>query len=328
MSIIFSWNDRFRRQIAGAALATIFLVAVLPGCSVNKAVEKTSRTIQKTSRKIAREVAFSGNDFKRVVALGSYQNGASVREAEFQALMTDQLPDFLFNDCGDGLIRAAEIPEHAGLFKEPPRLASGQVDAYALAIIGRQFGINAVIFSSVENLRLIEELHGILFKDKVHFVQLVVRVEIYQSLTASKIMDTIYRREVPIDEDEYAEYSRNQQSLPGQSPQIREAFIDMIGEIGEDICEAIPEEPWSGFVTAVDGDRVVISAGTLVGLEAGTELSVLDSTRTLQGADGQRYFLPGADVARIRIVELTDVRAEAVRIDGEPIKVGSSVRRK
>ena len=105
-----------------------------------------------------------------------------------------------------------QLPVAGTQSKEPPRLATGQIDAYALSIIGRQLGINAVIIGSLENIRKVEELRGILWnRETIHLVRLVVRMEVYQPLTATKVLDSIYRRDVPIDEMEY-----EQSSAPGR----------------------------------------------------------------------------------------------------------------
>ena len=100
----------------------------------------------------------------------------------------------------------------------------------------------------------------------------------------------------------------------------------MIEEISADICDAIEDQPWSGFITAVAGDKIIISAGSQVGLKPGIQLNVFDSTQTIEGLDGQRFFLLGDNTAKIRLIAVTENRSEAELIDGEPVKVGSSVR--
>ena len=102
----------------------------------------------------------------------------------------------------------------------------------------------------------------------------------------------------------------------------RYVLSDMLAEIGADICDALLDQPWSGFVTAVDGEKIVISAGSRAGLKSGVRLNVFDSTRTIEGVDGQRFFLPGSILRQIEIVAVAEDRSEARQIGGGPVKMG------
>jgi hypothetical protein len=130
---------------------------------------------------------------------------------------------------------------------------------------------------------------------------------------------------VEIDEIDYAEIKKTNAK---NFPKLNEAYDKIVVDMGERICEAVGQENWAGFVTAVDGEKFIISAGGLVGLKRGNVLEVFDSGRILEGIDGQRFYSPGYKTAELEIVAISDNQAEAVKINGRGLKVGSVVRKK
>ena len=305
-------------------LIFIFTVIWLVSCSFSSTVEKTSRSIKRTSKKVTRQVTFSGSEFRHQVAIGNFTTIKEDPHNRIKLFFDKGLPENLSNHCKGILLQADRQDSTAGLLTEPPRLANGEVDAYALSFIGRQKGINAVIIGTLESARRVDELTGILWnKETVHEVRFAVRVEVFQTLTATKILDSIYRRDVPIDE-----LSSEQETAPSDwnMPSLDEALSDMLEEIGADICDALLDEEWNGFITSVQDEKIFIAAGGRVGLKPGVQLKVFDSTQTIEGVNGQRFFLTGDQIATIEIVSVSDDQSEARQTDGGRIKLGHSVR--
>ena len=145
-----------------ARLLALFFTAIwLWNCSISSTVEKTSRTIKRTSKEIVRDVTFSGGNFKRQVAISAFETTTEDPESSVKLFYDQKLPDYLHKNC-KGVMVGEEGPSTASeFFSEPPRLANGQIDAYALSLISRQLGINAVLIGSLKNIRKVEELHGI-----------------------------------------------------------------------------------------------------------------------------------------------------------------------
>ena len=98
--------------------------------------------------------------------------------------------------------------------------------------------------------------------------------------------------------------------------------------MGDRICEVSEIQNWTGFITAVEREKITISTGGPVGLEEGDVLQVFDSGMVLEGVDGQRFIVPGRKSAEIEIVAVTEDQAEAVRSPGQEIDVGDFVRKK
>jgi len=296
------------------------------GCSIKSTVESTTETIAKTTKKIARDITFAGDGLKKVVAVVRFEDKLSQADESFQNKFYQDLVEHLKSHCDDLIVVESESKDHTGPISQLPKLASGQVDNFAVAVIGRQLGLNAVISGNLVNIRPLDELGGILWmKDVRYSLEVLMSTQVYDTQTATKIIDESFTREVEIDEIDYAEIKRtNAQNFS----KLNQAYDKIIVDMGERICEAVGQKNWAGYVTAVDGEKFIISAGGLVGLKQGNVLEVFDSGRILEGIDGQRFYSAGYKTAELEIVAISDNQAEAVKINGRGLKVGSVVRKK
>ncbi len=314
-----------RPSAVALILLTVLFAAI--GCATSRTVvRKTTDTITQTTRDIGRKMALSDEDLKRKVAILQFEND-TLREAKnFQDIFHNGLPEYLSSQC-QGIIIAN--PATGGLLnelRETPKLNSGLIDGYALAILGRQVGLNAIVTGSLEDIRVIEDSQGILWtKEKLHLVQIFIRVEVFDTRTATKILDNTVDRRIEIDD---LDYQMTQDVELNELPELKETLNLLLSDTGDRICNAVRDQPWDGYITKIDGDRYVIPSGTKVGLKTGDILEVFDSSRTIEGVGGQRFFIPGLKIGVIEIVTITEDRLEAKLVSGEDIKKGSTVRRK
>ena len=293
---------------------------LLVGCSVSKTVEKTTDTITKTTRKIVREVTFAGDGLKKVVAVAGFENKCLQSCDGFQTAFHKDVINYLSTECDELIV------SDSGKLTQLPKMASGQTDNYALAVIGRQLGVNAVIAGSLNNIRPLDEEQGILWtKETRYLLEVLIRVAVYDMQTATKTLDESFTQKVEIDE---TQHRLIQEEGAYNVPQINEALQELVSEMSDRICEVMDEQNWNGYVTAVEEDKIIISTGGPVGLKQGHVLEVFDSGRILEGIDGQRFFSPGQKTAELEIVAVSEKQAEAVKLTGREFKVGSIVRKK
>jgi hypothetical protein len=304
-----------------------FLIGALhvypAGCSYRKVIDKTTNTVAKTTKKITRKIRFSDDDLQRIAAFVNFENRSLYQTEDFAQLFRAGIPEYLNKECDDVTVADSGRGPDFELIKELPRLPSGQVDNFALATIGRALGLNAVITGSLEDIGIVDETEGIILKDTLHFIQVLVRVEVYDTETGTKILDDSFKRKLQIDKLDY-DMMRSEGKL--RLPDLSQTLNDLLGEMGERICWAIEDQPWNGFITSFAENRVVLSAGSMAGLESGDELVVFDNSRIMQGRDGQRFFVHGPKTGRIRIVSVKPRMSEAVVVSDKGIKTGSSVR--
>jgi hypothetical protein len=309
------------------ALILLTVLTNVIGCSTTQTVvEKTTKTVARTTRSLSRKIVLSDEDLKRKVGIFNFENNTLQATQNFQKIFNKGLPEYLNDHC-PGIILMD--PTASGLLtalKEPPKLKSGLIDGYALTVFGRQLGLNALVTGSLEDVRFIDELQGVLWtKDTQHLVQVFIRVEVFDTRTATKILDNTFDRRIEIDDFEYQMIHESDQI---RLPELNETLNRLLIDIGDSICDAIRDQPWDGYVIQIVEDRYVIPSGTQVGLESGDVLEVYDSSRIMEAIGGQRFFVPGLKIGEIEIVAITDDRLEAKLISGSDIKIGSTVRRK
>lgn len=293
------------------------------GCSYQKTVDKTTKTVTKTTQKIRRNIRFSDDDLQRLAAVIGFENRSAYRFKDFAQLFRKGIPEYLNNECDDVTVPDLGTGENTQRLKRIPPLKSGRVDNFALATIGRKLGLNAIITGSLNDVGLISETHGLILKDVLHLIQILVSVEVYDTETGTKILDESFSRRVEI---EGLDYDLMQSEEKLMLPDLSETLRDLLSEMGERICWAIEDQPWNGFISDLGDDKVSLSSGKLSGLEPGDELEVFDNTRIIKGRDGQKFFVHGKRIGEIKVVTVEAGSAQAVVVSDDGIQVGSSVR--
>ncbi|MGD9056656.1 MAG: hypothetical protein PVJ41_11135 [Desulfobacterales bacterium] len=300
-----------------------FVSLAYMGCSYRKTVDKTTETVTKTTQKISRNIRFSDDDLQRMTTVIGFENKSLYRGQDFTQLFRKGIPEYLNNECDDVSVPDPDSAKNVAGFQQLPLLENGQVDNYALALIGRQLGLNAIITGSLDDIGILDELRGMIWKDTHHLIQILASVEVYDTESGSKILDESFSRKVEIEELDY-ELMRSEGKMI--LPDLNETLTDLLGEIGETICWAIEDQAWSGFVIAVEDDTLTLSAGSDAGLAPGDEFHVYDTSRVLKGLSGQRFFVRGQKIGEIKITEVEADKARAVIVTNRGIKPGSSVR--
>lgn len=306
------------------------LSLIFSGCTVartvEETVEKTTKTVSGTTRSITRRFRLSDEDLQRRVAIINFENNSLRTTTDFQNIFHRGLPAYMNENCEGILVDDPESGSLLTLLKQPPRLKSGHLDNFSLAIIGRQLGLNAIVTGSLEDIRIIDELQGILWtKDTHHFVEVIVRVEINDIRTGTKLLDHTYKRDIEIED---LDYQLIKQSDRIKLPALSETLSKLLTDVADEICNTVKDQPWTGFITKAGDGQFTISSGSEIGLKIGDVLEVYDSSRIIEGVGGQRFFTPGLQIGEIEIVNITANTSEARLVSGKNIIKGSTVRRK
>jgi hypothetical protein len=319
-----------RNGLSSFILFLLVFSFAFSGCTVTRkveeTVEKTTKTVTDTTRTLTRRWRLSDEDLLRKVGIINFKNNSLRSTTEFQNIFHKGLPDYMNENCGGILVDDPETGSLLALVKEPPKLKSGHLDNYSLAIIGRQIGLNAIVTGSLEDIRIIDELQGILWtKDTHHFVEVIVRVEVNDIRTATKLLDHTFTREIEIED---LDYEMIKQSDRIRLPELSKTLSKLLADVADEICHTVKDQPWTGFITKAGDEQFTISSGSQIGLEVGDILEVYDSSRIIEGVGGQRFFTPGLQIGEIEIVNITDKKSEARLVSGKNIIKGSTVRRK
>ena len=315
-----------RSNILKLFIISIFLSIVF-GCTVTETVTdtvgKTTKTIKDTGRKITHEIITIGGNLKKVILILPFENKSLDRSRDYQVLFQKGLVEYLDNECEDLVVANSDPNVQSNQLGEVPRLTSGRPDNYALAIFGRRLGLNAVVTGTLTDVSVIEQTIGVIFKDSKYEVRVVVRVEAFDTHTATKIFDDSYVRTIEVDEMDY-DLMKSGQKV--NLPELSQTLNRLLADIGFDTCLAVSERPWNSYVSTISGDTIIISAGSKVGLAAGDKLDVFKPGRIIQGIEGQRFITDGPKTALLEIVSVMDYTAEAVLVSGDQVEVGNTVK--
>ena len=319
-----------RYRLLSLTLTLVIFLLTLLGCGVTRTVEKTvaktTKSVTNTTRTFTRGFKLSDEDLLRKVGIINFENNSLQDTMEFQNIFHKGLPGYLNEHCEGVLVDDPEPGSLLRMVTIPPKLKSGHLDNYSLALIGRQLGFSAIVTGSLEDIRFNEELQGILWtKDTHHFVEVVIRVEVNDARTATKLLDYKFTNEVEIEDLDYQMIQQNDRI---RLPMLNETLSQLLTDIGIEICQTVKDQPWTGFITKAEADRFSISSGSEIGLKVGDVLEVYDSSRIIEGVGGQRFITPGLQIGEIEIVTITAQTSEARLISGKDIIKGSTVRRK
>lgn len=314
-----------RILVIAIGLCWLAIVPLTAGCSPFSTIKKTTLTIKKTTKRITNVFDFSNENLKKKVGLALFENKTLISGLNFEETFPDNLATAINEACPDVLLVKPGEAERRDRLVELPRQASGRVDTLALAKAGRQLGYNAIVTGALIDLKTNTKKSGILlFKDTHYFIQVKIMVEVYDTETGAKLLDESYLDKIEVETTE---------SEPGAEytfdiPAINEALLNLANIMGEKICESVSRQPWQGYIVAINGDEVAISSGSEAGLNVGQILEVYDSLKIIEGANNQRFFIPGLKTGEIKITAVDPDRAKAVAVSGNVIWAGSTVKLK
>jgi hypothetical protein len=291
-------------MLPGGAVAAILVFILMTVCACG-AASKVAQTTKKLS-----PIPLSGGEKHKKIGVMGFDNRVRISFADFAPTADKGLADGLADACPNLLLTLPGTPGYPAFLRIPPRRIDGHIDALGLARRARQQGFNAVVTGGLVDVDGYREERGILwFKERESFVKLLVKMEVFDTRTGAKFVDRLLARE--INAEELGTPPAGGSKDIG-NPVLVEAVREMAEELAEEICEALEDRPWVGYVTAVSGDRVTLSSGSEQGLAAGDILEVFDSTATIEGTAGERFFQIGPRSGEIKITSVTPDRAEGV----------------
>lgn len=280
--------------------------------------------------------SFSSSDshLKKKVGIIRFENRTHLKGIEVEDIFLNRMLEIMHKECDEILLlNPGETGYPDGLI-DLPKQPSGEIDNLYLAETGRQLGLNALITGALINVSDDREKHGMLwFKSTRIYVRVQIEAAVYDSETGAKLFDDTFSHRIELEDldvDFLEEYEFKIAELDSKTIDtiLTEAFDEISSEMGEAICEALEEHPWRGFVTSINDDKIVISAGKTAGLEPGDILEVYSTDDIYQGAQNQRFFIPGHKTGEIKIIIVDKNVSIAEVVSGENIKIGSSVRPK
>ena len=116
----------------------------------------------------------------------------------------------------------------------------------------------------------------------------------------------------------------------GGNPEIDEAeleeeLLDILEDQASKIRDELEDQPWRGRIMSVDGETMVINAGSDMGVRNGSEFQVFSVGERIRSVSGKYFYLLGPKVGEIKTVEVKDSHASATAVNGGPFKTGQII---
>jgi len=108
---------------------------------------------------------------------------------------------------------------------------------------------------------------------------------------------------------------------------INDEIVDIATEMGEKVCDAVADLAWTGYISSINGGKIVISSGSNIGVRLGNIFEVRAFGKIIKGINGHQFVMTGKKSGKIQIVSVYPDWSEAVLLSGNEIRVGSPVRR-
>lgn len=303
-----------------AAILSLFLIFSLTGgCS-------TYSSMERKTKRMVRDLRAPDSDLKKRMAITLFENKTAFSDTEMQHRFFIDLTEKIMSSCPDVLLEKPGDSGYPDFLLRLPRKASGRIDNYNLATSGRRSGLNSIVTGALSDARIDKRKKGFWWwKDIHHYVQFQIVAEVYDTETGAKLLDESFMREMEIDESDLESTRANDEIKAYIKDDI---FKTIAVDMGEKICNAVVLDPWTGYITSIVDDKIILSSGERVGIQPGDIFEVYNSTDTFEGVDGHRFFIPGLKTGEIKITAVHPDTAEAVRISGQDIREGFSVRPK
>ena len=298
-------------------VAVLFSVCLVWGCS-SRSVDESSAG-RTNGYKKARKARLKKKVGVVPFEVRTTQGGKFTREV-FQ----DYVLRAVRSKCPGQILIQPGRPGYPAILRRLPRLESGEIDNFSLALTGRQLGLNAVIVGTLTSASVEEKEKGLwLLKRIRHYVRVDLLVEVYDTETAAKLVDVSVSHSIEIDPLDAQEF-RREDSI--DLNYIEEALEQIADTIDENICKAAGDEDWKSYIVSTNKDGAVMAAGERIGLKPGMIFEVFDSTNIIDSKNGNRYILPGEKLAEIEVSEVGEDRSQALVLPGGEVKQWSVVK--
>ena len=313
------WRHASETRVICCVLTLSMILLFTAGCS-------TLLSVNTTAKRFIRNVRSPDGDLKKKVGIARFENKTTMLHQALELRYINYLVENLNASCPNIILVKPDDADVPDFLITLPKQESGWVNTLELAEAGRQTGLNAIVTGALTTIEKKQEERGFWwFKDIHYFFEVHLSVNVFDTLTGAKLLDESFAHEMEIDE---TEFTGSNTSSDVVTSIINEAFQKIAAGMGEQVCTQVVLQQWKGYITSVREDNMVIASGKNVGIAPGDIFEVYDSSEIFTGSAGQRFFIPGLKTGEIQVTKVFAESAEAVRISGETITEGSSIRPK
>ncbi len=299
------------------------------GCASLHAAKKSSAKL------VRRLVPFRSSKtthayLNKKIGLTRFENKTQYTELNFDASFQNALLKTLETSCPATHLVLLGDPGFPTFLINLPLNSAGKIDGFVLSQKSKPLGFNAILNASLLGIRNKPEkkglrwFRGLLPWSNASRMMLEVQVaaEMFDTESGAKLMDEVFLHEIEVNQTDLED---SQNTEIRNLDVLNEVFAEIADAMSEKICDTIRPLPWVGFVLRADANQIIISGGEKAGLKPGQLFEVFNTSRVMQGADSQRFYLRGEKTGEIRIKTVHENKAEAVMVSSQLIMPGNSI---
>lgn len=288
-------------MVVGTALLAALLVA---GCGL-------PRRYYAADAESIRDLGVLNRQVKRI-GVAQFENRSTAPDPSLVAGFQASLGAALGRNCGKSELIDSQAPEAPDYLRQPPRMANGRADSFAMAQAARRDGFQVIVTGQLISLRHRVDRSGWSSMRKTrHRLDLRLHAVAMDALTGVSLGQDSRPLTLPIDEATGKAIDAGASvHLPEVIEAINKAGVDMAIKL----CAPIRSSPWQTVVSEAQGTEMRLAARPTAGLKPGDRLAVFDGSRTVDGRGGERFVMSGF---RLGTVSVKSVTHEAVVATGE-----------
>lgn len=306
-----------RTPVLCIGLWLLISILFISGCGYFSSAKRETKLLYK-------DMEDSSGAYQKIMVVLPFENDVQWAAPDLNTNFTPKLKKSIENECNDVILRLPGDPDFPARFNDPAYTADGELDSGALTAAGQASGVNLILSGRLASIRHTTEDHGMFwFAKVVHLARIQMEITIYHTGTGAKVLDRAIFQDIKITEAEGELIDDGE--MPKAIP-LNEALAELSETLGKSAHDVLKHIPWEGYVSSVQGDRIVISAGAACGLKERRELTVYNTDKVAVGDEAQTFFSPGTEAGTVTVTTVYSDRSEAALKYGGPILPGSVVR--
>ena len=273
-----------------------------------------------TTKSVYKKVSFKDTELKKRVLVLPLLDQAGVGEAKTEA-MTARLVELLKE--GESLsVYRGTVPTPSRQRVRSPEFAV-VIDPALIEKAG-QMGMNVLIAGVLNPREVRISTWGVWpIKFVKRQMELSLLLNAYDIIDGTLFVTHLEARKIKISTDDVELAAEGKPEI--DETKLEEELSDILEDQASTIREELEEHPWRGKIMSVDGETVMINAGSDIGLSDGSVFHVYSKGERIRALDGKYFYLLGPKVGVIKTVNVSDSQASAVPVEGGPFSPGQII---
>jgi len=273
-----------------------------------------------TTKSVYKKVSFKDTELKKRVLVLPLMDQADVGEAKTEAL-TAKLVQLLKE--GESLsVHRGTVPTPSRQRVRSPEYAV-VIDPALIEKAG-QMGMNVLIAGVLNPLEVTARTWGVWpIKFVKREMELSLLLNAYDIIDGTLFLTHLETRKIKISTDDLEWAAERKHGI--DETKLEEELTDILEDQASTIRDELEDHPWRGKIMSVDGETVMINAGSDIGLSNGRMFQVYSMGERIRSLDGKYFYLLGPKVGEIKTVNVMDSQASAVPVEGGPFRPGQII---